>query len=455
VGDLQTAVGEEQKSKLVLPGALVKAKGKIAGVNLFKGTQQTGTDEEQLAALYNQVEVGLEYRFIEAIAKVTSNTKPGIAYAIGHGEPGEPLVTDMVSSLQGKNKETSFFNFGPFNLAKEPYVPETVSTLIINKPTKPFNDYDKLKIDQFIMRGGAVFWAIDNMYAEIDSLFRSGDQGFVAYDRALQLDDILFTYGARINQNLLQDLNADGLPIMTGDQESGSNSKIAPFSFMPILSGTNHPITKNIDGVRAVFPNTLDLVNGSNEIKKTVLLTSSPNAKIIGTPFKVDFSFMQYAQDKKQFTIKDTSVAALLEGKFKSHFQDRLPKAFSDSLTKYNRPFMEQATTPGKMIVVADGDIAMNGMNPVRGPLTMGENTYTRITYANKDFFMNCISYLSGNEKLLQSRAKNYTVRLLDPVKKENIGVWQFVTTVVPLILLVVIAFIFYIIRKKKYSTLN
>jgi ABC-2 type transport system permease protein len=296
---------------------------------------------------------------------------------------------------------------------------------------------------------------VDNMYAELDSLMQSEGQGFIAFDRGLNIDDQLFTYGARINQNLLQDLNSDIMPLVKGSTANGLQKQDVHFSFFPILNGTNHPIVKNLDGVRGIFPNTIDTI-GVPGIKKTILLKSSNNAKIIGTPFKVDFSFVQYAENPKQFTVKDTSVAVLLEGKFTSFFKNRLSQTLKDSLDKYRLPFLEQAKIPGKMIVVADGDLGLNLISQKGEPLLMGENNFTKITYANKDFLINSIEYLSGNDKILATRAKDFTIRMLDPVKTTaNKGFWQFVTTIVPIVLLLLIGFIFNVLRKKRYIKLK
>jgi ABC-2 type transport system permease protein len=454
-GNLQSKVGEEITTKDVLPGAIVSSSTKKVGVNLLAGVQQFGSEEEQLAQMYNQVETVLENKFIDAINKAAQVELPKIAYALGHGELFGFAIDDAFQSLRGKSEQTTTYLFDTLNIKTAPFIPESVDALVILKPTKPFNDADKLKIDQYVMRGGAVFWMVDNMYAEFDSLMRAGNQGFVAYDRQLNLDDLLFNYGVRINQNLLQDLQADQLPLLSGNNSDGSQGDMFSFSFMPVLNNGNHIITKNIGNVRAMFPNTIDTIKTPG-IKKSILLKSSSNAKIIGTPYKVDFSFIQYANDAKQFTVKDTAVAVLLEGKFNSLFKNKIGKAELDSLAAYKRPFVETANNAGKMIVVADGDIATNWVVPDENgrpqPLQMGQNRYTGYTFANKQFFTNCIEYLIDNENILASRNKDYTLRLMDPVKKDaNSGLWKFLTTVVPLLLLVIIGLITTTIRKRRY----
>jgi ABC-2 type transport system permease protein len=453
VNSLQKENNEASTIYDVLPGALVRSSKSVFGVNLMRRGVLDLQDDAVTNQLFAKIEATLEGKFISAIEKASNPTLKTIAYLVGNGQPTDQEGTayDLINTLSPKSEASAEYKFGVVDLQKTPFIPLEISTLLIAKPTQAFTDNDKLKIDQFIMNGGNVMWMVDNMYAEFDSLMQSQGQGFVAFDRGLNIDDQLFTYGARINQNLLQDLSSDILPLVKGSTANGLQKQNVRFSFFPILNGSNHPIVKNLDGIRGVFPNTLDTI-GVPGIKKTILLKSSNNAKIIGTPFKVDFSFVQYAENPKQFTVKDTSVAVLLEGKFTSFFKNRLSQTLKDSLEKYKLPFLEQAKVPGKLIVVADGDIALNLISQKGEPLLMGENNYTGITYANKDFLINSIEYLSGNEKILATRSKDYSVRMLDPVKTTSKkGFWQIVTTLVPIVILIVIGFIFSVLRKKRY----
>jgi ABC-2 type transport system permease protein len=437
-------VGDEQAEKTVLPGAVVRYKGASMGINLLKGVKNYGTAPEELAALYNDVEATLEYKFISAIQKITTKEKPVVAYALGHGEMWGYNVDDAVKTL------INDYRFDTVNIKTDPFIPSAINALVVLKPTLPFSDEDKLKIDQYVMRGGKVFWMIDNMYAEFDSLYKSG--GFTAFDRSLNLEDILFKYGVRINKNFLQDMQCDKLPQVSGEQGSGQQQRLVDWPFFPVLNGTNHPISKNLDGVRALFPNTIDTVNTS-DIKKTFLLRSSANARVLPTPAIINFEFMQIAPDPKTFTVHDTAVAVLLEGKFTSLFRNRISLAQSDMLNSMRTPFKEYADAGAKMIVVADGDIATNQYSQVNGPLPMGMNLFTHYTYANKEFFTNSIEYLVNPSNILETRAKDFTLRLLDPVKvKEQKTTWQFVNIALPVLLVIFFGFIYQYIRKRKYA---
>jgi gliding motility-associatede transport system auxiliary component len=434
-------VGDELNIKQVLPGAVIHYRDTAIGVNLFKGIKNYGTEQEQLAALYNDVESTLEYKFASAIQKITSTSKPLIGYALGNGEIWGPNVDDAVRTL------IHDYRFDTVNLKHIPYIPSAFNALVILKPTTTFSDEDKLKIDQYAMRGGKIFWMIDNMYAEFDSLYKS--RGFIAFDRGLNLEDILFRYGVRLNENLLQDMQCDKMGQIDPNTQQ---TRLVDWPFFPILNGTNNPISKNLDGVRAMFPNTLDTVKADG-IKKTFLLKSSANARVLTAPAKIDFEFFQIAPDIKEFTVHDTAVAALLEGKFRSLYSGRIPKYFVDSMSAYHVPVKDICDSATKMIVVADGDIAWNAVSQQYGPMPMGFNFYTNYTFSNKEFFTNCLEYLVNPSGILETRAKDFTLRLLDLKKvKEQKTTWQFINIALPVLLIILFGFIYQQFRRKKYA---
>jgi ABC-2 type transport system permease protein len=436
-------VGDEQTEKRVLPGAIINYKGKAIGVNLLKGTKSYGTSPGELAALYNTVEATLEYKFASAIEKIISDERPVVAYALGHGEMWGYNVDDAVKTL------ISDYHFDTINIKTAPNIPPGINALVILKPTLPFSDEDKLKIDQYVMNGGKIFWMIDNMYAEFDSLYKSG--GFTAFDRGLNLEDILFKYGVRINQNLLQDMQCDKLPQAVRDQGGAQQQRLVDWPFFPVLNGTNHPISKNLDGIRTLFPNTIDTVKATG-IKKTFLLRSSANARVLPSPAIINFEFMQIAPDIKMFNVHDTAVAVLLEGKFTSLFRNRISRSQQDTLNARGISFKENSDADGKMIVVADGDIATNQYSQMDGALPMGMNLFTHYTFANKEFFTNALEYLVNPSNILETRAKDFTLRLLDPIKvKEQRTTWQLINIALPVLLVILSGFIYQQVRKRKY----
>lgn len=441
--DAPEQVGDKLEISKVIHGAVLRYRDTAAGINFIRGIRSYGTGKEQRAALYNDMEALMEYQLLSGVQKITTEKKPVIGYLLGNGEAFGYNINDAFLTL----REEYFTD--TINLKQVPYIPEAIDALVIIKPTKPFNDEDKLKLDQYVMRGGHIFWMIDNMHAEFDSLRNA--EGFIAYDRGLDIEDIMFKYGVRINQNLLQDMQCDKLGQISSNPEN-PQMRLVDWPFFPVLNGTAHPISKNLDGIRAMFPNTLDTVK-SEGIKKTFLLRSSPNARVLAAPARVDFEFLQIAPDISLFNVRDTAVAVLLEGKFRSLFTSRLSGARLDSLVTLNRPFLNAGERNAKIIVVADGDIALNQISPQSGPMPMGYNFYTQHTFSNREFFINALEYLVNPTGILETRAREFRLRLLDLKKvKGEKSKWQLLNLALPLMITLIAGFLLYYLRKRKYA---
>ncbi|MBL7750019.1 MAG: gliding motility-associated ABC transporter substrate-binding protein GldG [Chitinophagaceae bacterium] len=438
-------VGDAISFKQVIPGALIHYKDTTVGVNLLKGVRSYGTEPEQLAALYNDVEATLEYKFASALQKATAEKRPLVGYVVGNGESWGYNVDDALRTLIRE------YRFDTINLQTDRFIPSVFDALVMVKPTIPFTEDQKLKLDQYLMRGGKLFCMIDNLYDGFDSLYNK--DGFIAYDRGLNIEDMLFRYGVRINQALLQDMQSDKLPQVSGQAGQQQQTRLVDWPIFPVLNGTKHPISKNIDGVRMMFPSTVDTVTAEG-VDKTILLQSSANARVIPTPERVSFDFFQIAPDIKEFNKQYVPMAVLLEGKFRSLFANRLPRAMADTLARlYNTPFRAEAEPGAKLIVVGDGDLPMSQVSQTDGPLPMGMNLFTRVPYANKDFYENALDYLVNPSGILETRAKDYTLRLLDPKKVEaKKGMWQAINVAIPVLLVLAFAFIYQRLRKGKYG---
>lgn len=443
----QVKEGEGQEERYVYPGAVISYKGRITAVDFLQG-QSNGQFEGALGAFnsLNNAEALLEYKLANTIQKITQDSVPLIGYLLGNGEPFSYNVWDLIERTL---KKTYSFSFLPIDSVKA--IPPFFNAVVITKPTQAFTDEQKLKLDQYVMQGGKILWMIDNLYAEMDSLQRSQNE-FIAFDRGLNLQDQLFKYGVRINQDLVQSLASDKIPSVVGNMGGKPQIELLPWPYFPLLSNTsNHPIAKNLDYVVSQFPNSIDTVQ-ANGITKTILLNTASEARSLNTPAKVSWNSIQTEDDLKTFNKPNIPVAVLLEGSFASFFNNRLTTAMRDSLNSINTPFKAQSN-PTKMIVIADGDIALNSVSQTDGPLQMGMNPYTKYKYANNEFIANCIEYLVGNSGILETRSKDFTLRLLDKKKlEESKTTWQVIAIAVPLLLVIIFGALYQWLRKRKYS---
>ncbi|MEP6846524.1 MAG: gliding motility-associated ABC transporter substrate-binding protein GldG, partial [Panacibacter sp.] len=406
---------------------------------------------EDKEATLNAAEALLEFKFANAIDKLTRTYVPVVAYTIGNGEPlplRDPRVNDIGKSLENE------YRLGIFDLKQGYPDPQQIDALLIVKPTQAFTDEDKLKIDQYVMHGGKVVWCIDKLYAELDSLMRS-QSDFVAFDRNLNVDDILFKYGVRINGDLLQDLNCAKIPIVVGQNPDGSpQMQRFPWPYYPFVSTTNNnPITKNLDRVLPIFPSSIDTVDAPG-IQKTILLASDTNSRRLTSPAIVSLNSIKDDADFAGFNKSYVPVAVLLEGNFTSLYANRLTKTIQDSVTRsLGKSFAGASEKPTKQIVMSDADIVTNAVSPSTGPLSMGEIPFENYRFANREFFLNCIDYLVSNNGIFQARNKDFTLRLLDKKKVEaQRSTWQFINIAVPILVILLFGALYQWRRKQKFS---
>ena len=437
----QLKAGEQQQ--LVFPVALVHYKDGVLPVNLYSGNKTFISPAE-----LNSAEALMEFKFADAINKLSQTEKPMIAYSSGNGEPQDVRSYDLAENILRPD-----YNLKQFNLKINALIPDTFKLLMIVKPTQPFTDEEKLKIDQFVMRGGKLLVFQDKLEAELDSLKSMSNQ-VVAFDRNLALDDLLFKYGARINPDLVMDLQCDFLPFVVNGSEQ---MEYLHWNYFPLFdSKSNHLINKNLGLVAGKFVNSIDTVEAEG-IKKTVLLSSSPNSRTIATPALISGKENINAAEDEKYKKSNIPVAVLLEGKFQSLYSNRVSQAMKDSLEKYGAFFQQQALTDNKIIVVADGDMVLNSVQK-NEPLPMGVNPYTygsqyQYEFANKDFLQNCLDYLINPSGLAEAKAKDYTLRLLDTKKiTEQKATWQLINIAVPVLLVFLFAVIYQWRRKRKYT---
>ncbi len=441
--NLTSQLKEGQQQQNVYPFAILHYQDKLFPIELYKGTTPLINFQE-----LNSAEAMLEYNLSNAIALAIQKSKPLVGFAIGNGEPMDIRVFDLA-----ENSLKRTYDLQLINLVSQSYIPNEFKSIIIVKPTLSFTDAEKLKIDQYIMNGGKVLFFIDKLNAEMDSLQMKNE--VIAYDRDLNVNDLLFKYGVRINSSLVMDLQCDYLPF---DVNGNGQYDFLPWNYFPVLeSSNNHPINKNLGYVVARFANAIDTV-GEPDIKKTILLHSSLNGRVMATPALISGKENVTAPEDEKYKTANIPVAVLLEGKFRSLFANRLTNDLADSLQKAAQVLVTNCIEENKILVVSDGDIVMNAVVKGNQPLPMGENPYTYGTqrafpFANKAFLMNALDYMINENGLSEAKGKDFVVRLLDNKRINDSKLyWQLLNIGLPILIVLFFAFIFLLIRKKKYT---
>jgi len=422
---------------LLFPEALVQYQGKQIVVNLMQSRIGLSDDE----VINNSIQ-NLEYAFSSAIKKVTSGGKPEIGFTEGHNELNDVQIEDAMKSL------SDGFDVGRVDLKTIPFAGlMTLKLLVIPKPDKPFTEPEKYKLDQYIMRGGKVLWTIDQVNAELDSMKGHGGEE-MAFPKQLNLDDQLFTYGARINYDLIADIDCAQIPVSTGNVGGQAQIQMVPWLFYPVfIAQSKNPIVKNLDGIRGEFVSTIDTL-AVKGVTDTVLLTSLPYNKKLSTPKLLSLQALEQEPDPKEFQSTPKTVAVLLAGTFPSDFLNRpVPDGVGEAIQQL------PVSKPTKMIVISDGDIFKNDVSADGSPYPLGYDHYSQQTFGNKNLLLNIADYMTDDSGLIALRTKEIQIRLLDRarIRAEKLK-WQLINTILPLCLVLIFAIFQHYIRKRKYA---
>lgn len=421
---------------VIFPWAVISYGDKEENVSLLVDAIAPSQEQQ----LQNSIE-NLEYEFANAIHKISEDKKGTIAILKGNGQPDDIYLYSFLKSLG------DYYKLAEFTLDSVESQPEkTLEALnaydlsIIAKPSLRFSEKEKLVLDQYIMNGGKSLWLLDNVYAEMDSLMQSGKS--LAFNRDLNLTDLLFNYGVRINYNVTKDLYSGSIRLAAGNTGNQVQYQDFLWHYFPLIFADNsHPITKNTDPVLLKFPSSLDTLE--NKIKKTLLLQSSPLAKVIGTPATIDLNEIATEPDKDQFKDANTNFGALLEGSFTSAYKNRI--------MPFDIKGFKKESIANKMIIISDGDLAINEV--LRGePLPLDKDKWTSQNYGNIDFLLNSVHYLMDDSGLLKLRSKTLQIQFLDKEKAfEERSYWQLFNLVLPLVILFGFGWFFNFLRKRRY----
>ena len=447
---MQTKAGAQQL--IIWPCALVSYQEKEKPLDLL----DTNIGENSNQVLNNSAQ-NLEYKLISSIKELSQEKQPSVAFIEGHGELNENEVYDITRTLQKKykverislNEQVTALNSRTATHDSTIVISPNYDAIVIAKPTKPFSEKDKFIIDQYVMHGGKILWLVDPVFATMDSLQMS--ESTIGNTLNINLDDMFFKYGLRLNSNLLLDLNCAKIALRTGQMGGQAQIEFFPWYYFPLLNaGSDNSIVKNINPIKADFISSIDPVMSDSDVQKIPLLKTSNYTNISSTPAYITLGMLRQKPDQRMFAKKSQNVAYLLKGEFESLYANRMTTSIMES----KEIGFKTSSEPTSMIVVADGDIIRNQFHIPKGyPLPLGFDQYTQITYGNKDFIENAISYLVDGEGLIEIRSRELKIRLLDMNKINNDALlWQIINVVWPSAIMVILGFILAFIRKRKYA---
>jgi len=450
---IQDVTSEGVNTRYVVPGAIISYQQHEMPVNLLDADHGILYDRNEII---NYSMEKMEYNLGNAIRRITMQQKSRVAFLKGHGELDnyqvfgaavgiadfyavDSLILDQKVSRLFEVKMTDSIT-GDFTIGDIKY-----DLLVVAKPTLPFGNYEKFLLDQYVMRGGRILWYVDPVMADIDSMMRYPEMPALARD--LNLEDLFFRYGVRINTDLLQDMQALPIPVRSGEIAGQPQYKLIPWYYFPLITPkSKHPVVRNLNVIKSEFVSSIDTVGSRSGLHKTVLLATSSATKVVNTPAIISLETLRKRANMMEFNRSNLPVAVLVEGQFSSLFTGY------EKIDAEKFGFVEKSK-PTKMIFVSDGDMIKNQLNDKRYPLPLGYDRFTDKSYGNLNFLLNAVNYLCDDEDILQVRSKDFKMRLLDSnrILKEK-TFWQVLNVAVPLFAVIMLGLVMFVVRRIRYN---
>jgi ABC-2 type transport system permease protein len=420
----------KRTEKLIFPGAIVEADTLAVPVQLLKGNKSSSS-EEQL----NQSYEGVEFQLASAIRQLVPAPRKRLGLVVSHTSASPAGFSDLIATLQQK--------YDVFLDVNNPASYEGLDALLVLKPDQRFSEDEKYKLDQFVVGGGKALFFVDG--AKVDTI---SPEGTFAQPLDLNLSDLFFKWGVRVNANLVKDLNSAALLLNVGNMGESPQLKPLPWRFYPLLNRFgSSPITRNIDAVYTRYLSSLDTVGGAGQVSRTPLLLTSPYTKTLNAPVLVAYNEARQQPDPSEYRGGIKLAAVLLEGSFTSLFQNRILPDDPRQAT------FKASGSAGKVLLCADGDVVVNDFDIRRNtPFPLGYDRVTQNIFGNKDFVLHALDYMLDPDGLITARSKQISIRLLDKILvQEKRTSWQFINLLLPIGLIGLFGAVRYALRRRKF----
>lgn len=437
---VRLTIKEESTEKLIFPYALIQFGMKRVYVNLLE-SERAGVPNDQSIARSTAM---LEYKFTSALMRLFQERKKNVVFTAGHGELNPAETADWEQGLR------SYFNTSRVDLDSIVSIPEQIDVLVIAKPTSPFSEKDKFKVDQYLMRGGKLMFLLDKMQVSEDSLRQHGYYVSTPYDHGL--DDLLFKYGIRIQSNLILSMENTRRPMIVGQMGGDNQYELFPwYYYLAAIPTEDFPVTEGLDRIQLKYASVIEPLE--TPTRKIPLLTAGNYARYQFNPVEIALDIVRYEPDLSAFNHPNLALAYMVEGEFESLYQNRVTSSMMEGLNELGMSF-RASSEPTQMMVVSDGDVARNGFDPQRRqPQPLGFDPYENYTFDNKAFLNNAVEYMTGMRTILPLRAKKMELRLLDQQEVVKHKSWlQAINAIFPIVAILLLSFGWRFWRKRKYA---
>ncbi|HQB28814.1 MAG TPA: gliding motility-associated ABC transporter substrate-binding protein GldG [Paludibacter sp.] len=424
--------------KIIFPWIEIETDTRKIAVPLLKNLRNKSGEENINISIEN-----LEFEIADALRKLNLKTVRKIAFLEGHGEFSEAETYEITKSL------SRYYQIDRGALNKDASVLNDYPLIIVAGPQTAFSEEDKYILDQYIMYGGSILWLVDGVKYDKQQLTEKGFKPVIEAD--LNLQDIFFRYGVKINPVVIQDLQCVNTPVNVAPKGEQAQFDWIPWHYAPLLLSSDiHPISKNTGGILSEFVSGISIIGKLENMETEVLLVSSHQSKVTAAPAIASFHTVQDT-DPNTFHSSYLPVAVMVSGNFQSNFNNRIPP--TDVITE--RPF-KSVGNHTRQLFIAGSSIIRNETTGIASDSTclpLGYDRTTGFTYGNELFLINAVHYLTNQEELIELRAKSIKIRLLNQgISLQNRTKLQIINIALPFVCLLLFAFIFNHFRKKKYT---
>jgi gliding-associated putative ABC transporter substrate-binding component GldG len=367
----------------------------------------------------------LEYDISSTIRRLTTRVQKKIGFTTGHGEPGLNELQRFRQLVERQYELTTV------DLSTAEPVPQDVAALIVMAPNSRYSDQAKYALDQYIMRGGRVAFLLNKVDANLQNRFgRAVEHG---------LEDLLETYGLRINPDLVRDAQCASVNIVQQQMGFSFQSQV-PFPYLPMASDFNREniMVKDLQALVFFFVSSVDTVRlASRNLRGELLIRSSSQSGRQTQFFYID-PVQQFT--RQDFSEQGIPLGALVQGEFPSHFAER--PAPGDTTGGAIAPVTERLSRslPTRITLVGDGDFARDQYLGNVDNLTL---------------LANMVDYLVDDAGLITIRTKDVTLPPLDQVSDTARDLIKYGNMIIPPAIVVAVGLLRWRIRKARKRALS
>ena len=318
----------------------------------YYGLALTYADKQEVMPVIERVD-NLEFRLASAIASMTREERPGVAFLQGYGAKGSFEIPGLRESLADR------FDLRSIDLSGDsvgPIARDSTEVLVVAAPTEPLDSSALASVAEFSADGGAVLLLLEPVRLDPQSPMpipvRSG------------LEGLLEERGLSFSNGLVYDL-ASSERVSLGRR--GFFNVVSPYPLWPVaLPAGDHIMTRGLNSMTLGWAGALEITD-SAQVTPLWRTTEAAGVQGPGSPIMPD---QDWNRPPEELAVRTVAVAV-------EQAQDSVDAG------------------AGRMVVVSDGSFI--------------EGQFIQSNPGNLLFVANAVDWLAQDEALMSIRAKDRT----------------------------------------------